>query len=171
MKIRKAEAHEMLELWGYSSIQTASSNAKFFCDNIQRGNTEFWALDYDGELVGELYVFYDLEDKDFADGKRTAYLCAFRIRTDLRGQGLGTKLICHVIEHIQDLGYQRISIGVDTTDMANIRLYTRLGFNIKVKVCSEDPCDRDENMQPRVCPCFWLLYKEVCVLSSPTCTS
>lgn len=71
MKIRKAAAHELLELWGYESIHTASSNAKFFCDNIKRGNTEFWTLDYDGELIGELYVFYDLEDKDFADGKKT----------------------------------------------------------------------------------------------------
>ena len=95
--------HELLELWGYESIHTASSNAKFFCDNIKSGNAEFWTLDHEGELVGELYAFYDLEDKDFADGKSTAYLCAFRIRTDLRGQGLGTKLICHVIEHIKDL--------------------------------------------------------------------
>ena len=67
MKIRKAAEHELLELWGYESIHTASYNAKFFCDNIKSGNAEFWALDYDGELVGELYVFYDLEDKDFAD--------------------------------------------------------------------------------------------------------
>ena len=130
IKIRKAAEHELLELWGYESIHTASSNAKFFYDNIKGGNAEFWTLDYDGELVGELYVFYDLEDKDFADGQRTA----FRVRTDFRGQGLGTKLICHVIEHIKNLGYQRISIGVDTTDIANIRLYKRLGFTIKIKI-------------------------------------
>ena len=72
-----------------------------------------------------------------------------------------TRLICRVIEHIKDLGYQRVSIGVDATDAANIRLYKRLGFTIKVKECIEDPCNRDENMQPRSCPCFWLLYKEV----------
>ena len=161
MKIRRAAERELLELWGYESLHTASSNAKFFCGNMKRGNTEFWALDYDGQLVGELYVFYDLEDKDFADGKRTAYLCAFRVRTDFRGQGLGTRLIRHVIEHIKDLGYQRISIGVDTTDAANIRFYQRLGFAKKVKECAEDPCDRDEAMRPRSCPRFWLLYQEV----------
>ena len=152
MKIRRAAEHELLELWGYESIHTAS-NAKFFCDNIKSGNAEFWTLDHEGELVGELYAFYDLEDKDFADGRSTAYLCAFRVRADFRGQGLGTRLICRVIEHIKDLGYQRVS--------ANIRLYKRLGFTIKVKECIEDPCNRDENMQPRSCPCFWLLYKEV----------
>ena len=112
MKIRRATEHELLELWGYESIHTASINAKFFCDNIKKGNTEFWALDHDGALVGELYVFYELEDKDFADGKRTAYLCAFRVRKDFRGRGLGTKLICHAMEHIKALGYQRISIGL-----------------------------------------------------------
>lgn len=132
MRIRRATENELLDLWGYGSIHTASSNAKFFYNNIKRGNAEFWALDYDGELVGELYVFYDLEDKAFADGKRTAYLCAFRVRKDLRGQGLGTKLICRVIEHIKDLGYQRISIGVDTADTANIRLYRRIGFTILI---------------------------------------
>ena len=147
MKIRRATEHELLELWEYESIHTASINAKFFCDNIKKGNTEFWALDHDGALVG--------------DGKRTAYLCAFRVRKDFRGRGLGTKLICHAMEHIKALGYQRISIGVDTTDMANIRLYKRLGFTIKAKECVKDPCDRDENMQPKSCPCFWLLYKEV----------
>lgn len=158
MKIRRATEYELLDLWGYEGIHTASSTAKFFYDNIKRGNAEFWTIDYDGELIGELYVFYDLEDKDFADGKRTAYLCAFRVRADFRGQGLGTKLICHVMEHIKNLGYQRISIGVVATNMANIRLYKRLGFTIKRKECVEDPCDRDENMQPRPCSCFLLLY-------------
>ena len=135
MKIRGAAEHELLKLWGYESIHTASSNARFFCDNIKRGNAEFWTLDYDGELVGELYVFYDLEDKDFADGKRTAYLCAFRVRTDFRGQGLGSKLICRVMEHIKDLGYQRISIGVDTTDMANSFIYAAWFYNKGKRVC------------------------------------
>ncbi len=161
MKIRRAAEHELLELWGYESVHTASSNAKFFCDNIERGNAEFWALDHDGELVGELYVFYDLEDKDFADGKGTAYLCAFRVRADFRSQGFGTRLICRVMERIKDLGYQRISIGVDSTDTAHIRFYKRLGFTIRGKECAEDPCDRDEDMRPRSCPLFWLLYKEV----------
>lgn len=106
-----------------------------------------------------------LKTKILQMAKKNAYLCAFRVRTDFRGQGLGTKLICHVMDYIKALGYQRISIGVDITDTANIRLYKRLGFTRKIKECTEDPCDRDENMQPRSCPCFWLLYKELNNLS------
>ncbi|MEG2289684.1 MAG: GNAT family N-acetyltransferase [Clostridium sp.] len=48
------------------------------------------------EIVGELYVFKKLSDSEFADGIHTAYLCAFRIIKELRGQGYGTKLIANV---------------------------------------------------------------------------
>jgi hypothetical protein len=40
-------------------------------------------------LIGELYIFWDLEDKDEANGKERAYLSAFRIEEELRGLGLG----------------------------------------------------------------------------------
>ncbi len=41
MKIRRATEHELLELWEYESIHTASINAKFFCDNIKKGIPNF----------------------------------------------------------------------------------------------------------------------------------
>ena len=86
--MRKAAGEELLELWGYESIHTASPNAKFFYGQIKRGNAEFWTIDCGGELVGELYVFFELEDKDFADGEGTAYLCAFRVK-GTPGPGFG----------------------------------------------------------------------------------
>lgn len=36
-----------------------------------------------GELIGELYVYKNLLDKDFADGETSAYLCAFRIKKNI----------------------------------------------------------------------------------------
>ena len=41
MKIRRAAEHELLELWGYESIHTASSTAKFFCGSIKEGQRRF----------------------------------------------------------------------------------------------------------------------------------
>ena len=46
-----------------------------------------------GEIIGELYAFLNLDDKDFADGKNTAYLCAFRVKKEYRGKGLGSQLM------------------------------------------------------------------------------
>lgn len=41
----------------------------------------------------ESYMLFDLEDKDFSDGKNIAYLCAFRVRKEYRRQGNGSRLM------------------------------------------------------------------------------
>ena len=161
MKIRKATAEEMLALWGYPDIQTASPTARFFSHHISSGNALFWALDNDGEIIGELYVFLDLEDKDFADGQNTAYLCAFRIEKEYRGRGLGTRLMETVLADLKAAGFQRAAIGVGPDEERNVRLYHRMGFTEKIKDCHVDPCAMDADMNPAPDDCFWLLAKDL----------
>lgn len=147
----------MSALWGFQNNRELSPTARFFSENIQSGNAEFWTIDHCGALIGELYVFKKLMDSDFADGHTKAYLCAFRIHRDYRGQGLGSRLMQTVLSHLRDCGFRTATIGVDETEEANIRLYRRHGFHRKIKDCLTDPCDLDEQMKPRECPCFWLL--------------
>jgi ribosomal protein S18 acetylase RimI-like enzyme len=160
MIIRQANEDEMLVLWG-ETTNAMRPNTAFFYENIKNNNAQFWAYDKDGKLAGELYVFKSLDDTDFADGKDKAYLCAFQISKDLRGQGYGTKLISHVINHLKNEGIKTVTIGVDETEEANVRLYHKLGFLEKIKDCYTDPCDVDENMQPKPCSKFWLLKREI----------
>ena len=161
MQIRKATAAEMLKLWGYKELDTASPTAKFFYNNITTGNADFWTIDKDGELIAELYAFFNLEDKDFADGKTTAYLCAFRVKQESRGQGNGSRLMTAVLKDIKEKGYQKVTIGVGSDEPQNYRLYQRFGFNTKIKDCHYDPCGMDENMQPKYEETvWWLLQKD-----------
>ena len=160
MFIRQASEDEMLALWGETTDNMRPTSALFF-ENIRSKNAELWAYDDDGRLVGELFVFKSLDDMDFANGTDKAYLCAFRISKELQGQGYGTKLISHVIDHLKENGIKTVTIGVGETEDANIRLYHRLGFLEKIKDCYADPCDVDENMQPKPCETFWLLKREI----------
>lgn len=157
----RASAQQMLSLWGYADVRTAPATAKFFYNSIRSGAAVFWALSCAGQLVGELYVFYRLEDGDFADGRETAYLCAFRVQPAFRGRGLGMKLLCQTLEQLQRQGYKSATIGADVTNDAALRLYRRLGFTQTVKQCCHDPCDRDAAMQLRTCPPFLLLRKQL----------
>ena len=161
MLIRKATGDEMLKLWGYPDVVSSSPTAKFFWRNIASGNTVFWTLDNDGDLIGELYVFMDLDDKDFADGKNTAYLCAFRVKEGYRGQGLGSSLINAALAELKESGFRSATIGVGSDKPQNIRLYRRLGFNKKVRDCHYDPCGMDENNQPEYEEAWWLLSKDL----------
>ena len=147
MLIRQATGDEMLRLWGYGDADSAPPTARFFYHNLASGNAVFWALEHEGALIGELYAFFDLEsDRDFADGTDTAYLCAFRIRQEHRGHGLGSMLMDAALADLKRRGFRRATIGVD--DARNERLYRRLGFRTKIKDCFFDPCAMDENMHP-----------------------
>ena len=162
MRIIRATGEEMLELWGYKDANTASPTARFFFNNLTSGNALFWALDDEGEIEGELYAFLNLEDKDFADGERKAYLCAFRVKEEYRGQGYGSQLINTAVEELSKKGFCSLTIGVDSDVPQNVRLYKRLGFNTIIKDCHYDPCSMDENMQPHYEEnVWWLLQKEL----------
>ena len=162
MLIRKASGEEMLKLWGYRDEHSASYTAKFFCQNISSGNAIFWTLDKDGELIGELYVFLNLNDKDFADGKTTAYLCAFRVKEGYRWQGLGSRMMNAALAELKEIGFHFATIGVGIDKPENIQLYRRLGFNKKVKDCHYDPCGMDEKNQPEYEEeAWWLLAKDL----------
>ena len=163
MEIRKATGDEMLALWEYPDPENASPTAKFFYRSISSGNAVFWTIEQNGELIGELYVFRKIEgDPDFADGVTTAYLCAFRIRKDYRGQGLGTRLMETVLDDLKAEGFRCATIGVGPEEERNVKLYRCLGFTAKVKDCRIDPCAMDEHMQPvREEEAYWLLSKEL----------
>ena len=147
MRIRKADGEEMLELWGYPDREAAPPTAGFFYRNLSAGNALFWTLEHDGELIGELYAFLDVEeDRDFADGSTTAYLCAFRVKKEYRGRGLGSALMEAALADLKAGGFRRATIGAD--EERNERLYRRLGFDTTVKDCFFDPCARDAQMRP-----------------------
>ena len=157
---RKAAGSEMLKLWGYGDEDRAPPTARFFYRNLSSGNAVFWTVDRDGELIGELYAFFDLEDRAFADGKSTAYLCAFRVKEGFRGQGLGSRLMETALGELKARGFRRASIGVSESEPQNLRLYRRFGFTEKGKDCRADPCSMDEHMRPVVDPESWVLpYK------------
>lgn len=160
MQIRKASGGEMLALWGCQELQTASPTAKFFYDNINDGNAVFWALDEEGDLVGELYAFFNLDDKNFADGQNTAYLCAFRVKKEFRGQGHGSRLLATALKELKEMGFSHVTIGVECDEPQNMRLYRRFGFNTLVKECHYDPCSMDEKMHPQYDNNPWQLLKK-----------
>ena len=160
MLIRKASAEEMLDLWGYEDVNQAPPTARFFYRNIATGNAVFWTVEQGGKLIGELYAFLNIEeDKDFADGITTAYLCAFRVKKEFRGRGLGSRMMETALEDLKARGFKHATIGV--SEERNKKLYSRLGFDTKIKDCFFDPCARDEDMRPEPDAGFWLLSKEL----------
>ncbi len=160
MLIRKASAEEMLSLWGHRDADQAPPTARFFYRNISSGNAVFWTVEHDGKLIGELYAFFNIdEDRDFADGRTAAYLCAFRVKEEYRGQGLGSRMMAAALHDLKSRGFRRAVIGA--AEERNINLYRRMGFNTEIKRCYFDPCARDAQMRPEPDPGFLLLSMDL----------
>lgn len=133
MQIRTASAEEMLALWRYKSPASASPTAQLFYQNIRAENAVFWTIERDGALIGELYGFLNLKDKEFADGSNTAYLCAFRVKEAFCGQGLDSRLLETALAELKKRGFRQTAIGVSPDEPQNVRLYRRHGFLKKVR--------------------------------------
>jgi ribosomal protein S18 acetylase RimI-like enzyme len=162
MLIRKGNEEEMLKLWGYRDRDSASPTARFFYDDLSSGNAVFWTIERENDLIGELYVFLDLQDKDFANGRDRAYLCAFRVKRSYRGNGFGSQLMQTALQDLRERGFLFATIGVDPLETQNLRLYRRFGFEKKVKDCFLDPCAFTEDGQSDYDEKgWWLLIKDL----------
>lgn len=145
MVVRKASIVEFKELWDYSG----STTYKYFLDRLESRNIEFWTIDNDGDLIGELYIFWNSEDKDEANGYNRAYLCAYRIEEKYQKQGLGSKLMKRVLERVKEEGYTEVTIGVDNGDFDHLSgMYNHYGFNIIVKDKFQDDHYLNSNGKP-----------------------
>ena len=161
VSVTQRSARDMITLWGYDSYDDASPTARFFYDNIESGNAIFWSLYDEGNIAGELYSFLKLEDKDFADGVDTAYLCAFRVSEDHRGKGYGSMLMKTALSDLKSKNFSFATIGVGMDEENNQKMYEHMGFSRKIKECFFDPCARDKDMKPAVDEGFILLSKEL----------
>ena len=132
MNIRIATIDEMKKLWNYSDSPTYN----YFVDGICNGNIEFWAIENTEEdrIIGELYIFWNSEDPDEANGVNRAYLCAFRIEEQFRGLGLASRLMKSVLDRVKDKGFSEVTIGVDNDDYDKLKgMYNSWGFNELIK--------------------------------------
>jgi len=87
-------------------------------------NGMFVAADTDGSLVGMAVGAPAPVD----DRPRPAALYAMWVAPEARGQGVGGALVDAVEGWARRMGYERIGLGVTSTNEPAIRLYTRMGF-------------------------------------------
>jgi len=154
MIIREADLFEFTALWDGD----AAAGVQFF-EYLKNGAAELWVAETDGNITGDLYLFFKLSDGDFADGKNKAHITNFSVKPELRGQGIGTKLLQRVFERLRQGGFTDVTIGVSESEAENIRLYQRLGFTAEVKRYSQDPICVNSDKSPVATAEFLLLSK------------
>lgn len=69
----------------------------------------------------DYFVLADIEDDDL-------YLAEIAVDSKLRGQGIGKKVVCDVIDYARCKGYKRVTLDADFRNKGAKRLYEKIGF-------------------------------------------
>lgn len=95
------------------------------------GLTVLWVADLPGQgLIGQVFIQLNCDRPELADGRQRAYLYGFRVRSDFRNCGLGTRLMQIVEQDLIQRGFSRLTLNVAKENQAAMRLYNRFGFLI-----------------------------------------
>ncbi len=90
-------------------------------NNLVNNNLSFvWKA---GERIIGFVVVHSRDDEEHID--------LFGIVDEYRGKGIAKSLLLYTLQHAKELGYSRMSIGVDTTNSNAFHLYKSVGFTVE----------------------------------------
>lgn len=69
--------------------------------------------------------------------EKTAYLYAFRTIEEYQGKGYFSKLFKYMLEDLKNKGYEKVTIGVEPTELKNKKIYQKYGFIEHIKDAKE----------------------------------
>lgn len=122
----KSEDYEKCQnIWDMSK-QTA---AQKWYDELLSGNRVIFVYQLNGEYIGEGALVFDTGDSQYTIPNQRIYLSRLIVKEDYRGQGIGGKIIDHLIKNAKQLGFNELSLGVDCSNEVARHLYTKKGFN------------------------------------------
>ena len=101
-----------------------------FRQRIKEGQAITFCVVIDGDPVGEgTLELSTCKDPRLCDGKSNAYVAALRIRKEFEGQGHISRLVRAMENHAKDLGFSRLTIGVEEEEARNRAIYRHWGFD------------------------------------------
>jgi ribosomal protein S18 acetylase RimI-like enzyme len=130
VRIRHITAADLpgLEWQGeYTHFRKVYANA---FTRAQRGNAVLWVAEaQDTSLLGQVFTLLKSDSvSDVADGKQSALIHSFRVRPELRGLGLGSRLLAAAEADLLQRGFFWVYLNVAHDNPGAIRLYERHGY-------------------------------------------
>ena len=100
-----------------------------FFDDHEDGNRIIYVYELDGRLVGEGALVYENDDPDYTIPNYRIYLSRLIVDAGYRNQGIGAKIVNHLVEIAKEQGFKEVSIGVDEDNYPARHLYEKkMGF-------------------------------------------
>lgn len=96
-----------------------------------RGYSILWVAELPGiGLVGQVFIQLTCDRHELADGSERAYLYSFRVRSEYRSLGIGTRMMEVVEQDLRERGFYAITLNVARDNPRAQQLYARRGYRV-----------------------------------------
>lgn len=99
-----------------------------FYNQLLNGNRKTFIYIENDEFIGEGSLVFNHKDPDYTIPNQRVYLSRMIVKEDYRNRGIGGEILDYLIDYAKDLGYEEISLGVDTDNLNARHLYEKKGF-------------------------------------------
>ena len=145
----KANPEDLERIWDWN-IADNPGDARWVAwkreaiENNRSGNSATFVIVYDGEPIGEGTLLFSPTCKaisgrtQLADHAAVANINALRIRKEYEGKGYVSALVRRMESYARELGYEKLTIGVEAKETRNLGIYLHWGYGTFVLSEIED---------------------------------
>lgn len=101
---------------------------KKWYDELVSGNRITFVYTENDEFIGEGSLVIMNGDPDYTIPNKRIYFSRMIVKFEYRNRGIGNIIIDYLIDYAKGLGYEEISLGVDTNNLNARHLYDKKGF-------------------------------------------
>lgn len=112
------------------------------------GTFEIYHIRIFGRNAAQAYIFYNLDNKNLADGKDICYVSNIFVNSKLRRLGLCTRCMQTLMQTAKSKGFSKMVLGVMEENTKARRLYKKLGFAETGEKYCYDAIIKDKNGNP-----------------------
>ena len=125
MKLNLEDYNKCSNIW---DMDKNPKMAKMFYDELVSGNRITFIYLENNEFIGEGSLVFKNNDPDYTIPDKRIYLSRMIVKDEYRNRGVGGIILDYLIDYAELLGYEEISLGVDTDNLNARHLYEKKGF-------------------------------------------
>lgn len=118
-------------IWG---TPKGSEYLWLFRSQLEQGERLTFVYRTGEEYLGEISLMFERDDPDYTVPGKRAYLSRLIVKKSCRRRGIGSALCTYIFEAAKGLGFSELSLGVDLSNYAALKLYHKLGFSTILSV-------------------------------------
>lgn len=129
IKLEPKDYYKCTNIW--DMVKNPDRTKKWY-DELVNGNRITFVYTENDEFIGEGSLVFKNDDTDYTIPDKRIYLSRMIVKVEYRNCGIGGIIIDYLIDYAKGLGYEEISLGVDTNNLNARHLYEKKGFTTAI---------------------------------------